>query len=163
MSDASFEQILAAQNKEFDAAEVFSTWMPPDGEYVVQVKKVSSGTKKDEASGTFAPWWKMLGVILVEAGDPKLKGAEFTLAFFMPKTYGMMKGAACILANKPIMSSLKEASDIILASTGAVLKVKVETRETKRGKFTGCSILSVIPTEGMPQQETPATEPPALT
>jgi hypothetical protein len=156
MSDVSFEQILAAQNSEFAQAEVYSTWMPPDGEYVVQVKKVTKGSSTEDAGPM--PWWKMTGKILVEQ-DPKLKGAEFTIGFFNRKKYGMMKGAAQVISGKQVMDNLKEASDVILASEGKVLKVKVETRDTKRGKFTGCDIIQVIQTEGLGQatSESPAT------
>ena len=156
MSDANFESILAQQNKEFAEAEVFSTWMPPDGEYVVQVKNATSGSTPSD-SGPM-PWWKMIGTILAET-DPKLKGAEFTIGYFSRKAFGIMKGAAQVIGGKQVIASLKEASDIILGAKGMVLKVKVETRDTKRGKFTGCNILQVIPTDGTQVEAAPAATP----
>lgn len=149
----SFEKLLAEQNKQFADAEVFSSWMPPDGEYIVQVISTGNGVTTDKETSVNHPWWKITGKILVEASNPKLVGATFTVGYYSDKAYGLMKGAACVIAGQQVINGLKEASEVILASKGKVLKVKVETRTTKRGSFTGCSILEVLP--GV-VQETPS-------
>jgi len=142
MSDLSFEKILAEHNKAYAEAEVFSSWMPPEGEYIVVVSNTKRGTTIDDA-GNEQPWWRITGKIQ-EPANPDLDQAEFAVGFYRSSAYGILKGAAAVLAGKPVVANLREADEIVMGSKGKVLKVRVEMVESK--KYTGprCSILQVI-------------------
>ncbi len=146
MSDQIFEKLLAEQNQSFTESEAYSTWMPPDGEFIVSVSGVSNGVSTND-DDTQYPWWRLTGTIQ-EPGS-EMDAAEFCLGYFTGKAYGMLKSAASVIANKQMTDNLKEASDVLMGSKGMLLKVVVKTAYSKKYKrdFTNCSLLEVINSE----------------
>ena len=142
--DLNFEQLLAAHNEEFKEAEVYNNWMPPDGEYIASlIKLTSDSTTKD---GKDLIWWRLTGRI-EHPGDEQLNGKEFSVGYYTSKAFGILKGAVKVLAGD-VIHDLAEAHIVLEASIGKVIRVKVDTRPGKganAGKeFTNCYIQEVI-------------------
>lgn len=144
--DLNFEQLLASHNQEFKEAEVYNNWMPPDGEYIASVVKLTTGSSTKD--GVDLVWWRLTGRI-EDVQDEKLNGKEFSIGYYTSKAFGILKGAVKTLAGQ-IIHDLAEAHIILEASIGKVLRVKVDTRPGKganAGKeFTNCYIQEVIDT-----------------
>ena len=159
--DLNFEQLLAQHNQEFKDAEVFNDWMPPDGEYIVSLVKLTSGASSKDGKDLI--WWNLKGRI-EDVQDEKLNGEEFTVGYYTSKVFGILKGAIKVLAGREI-SDLAEAHTILEASIGLVIRAKVRTsRSRKDGKdYTNCYILEVInTTTEASAEEMPATVAPDL-
>ena len=152
--DLGFEQMLAQHNQEFKEAEVFSSWMPPDEDYIVSLIKLESGQKTKD--GAIVGWWKLTGRI-EDVQDEKLNGKEFTVGLYSSKAYGILKGAARALANNPQLDDLAEAHAVLEAAIGEVVSVRVKTSWSDKYKkdFVNCYIQEVINTT----TETASTEP----
>ena len=156
--DLNFEQLLAKHNQDFKEAEVFSNWMPPDGEYIVSLVKLDSGTSSKD--GKDLVWWRLTGRI-EDVQDEKLNGKEFAVGYYTNKAFGILKGAVKTLAGD-LINDLGEAHAILAASVGKIIRAKVDTRPGKganAGKdFTNCYIQEVINTETTASAE-PCSEP----
>lgn len=150
--DLNFEQLLAAHNQEFKEAEVYSDWMPDDGEYIASLVKLDKGVSKDSIM-----WWKLTGRI--ESTEiEKFYGKEFTVGYYTSKAFGILKGTIKVLAGN-LINDLNEAHTILQASVGKVVRVKVETKPSKKHdgrEFTNCYIKEVYTTEAV--EEVPATD-----
>ena len=162
--DLNFEQLLAQHNQEFKEAEVYSNWMPDDGEYIVSIIKFDKGisTKDGDSLG----WWKLTGRI-EDVQDEKLNGREFPVGYYTSKAYGILKGAARVLSGNANLNDLGEAHAVLEASPGSVLRVKVRTSISRKNnkEYTNCFILEVINTttetsaEGAPVAVAPGDNP----
>jgi len=143
--DLNFEQLLAEHQQEFREAEVYSDWMPIDGEYIVSIIKSESGQK--DKDGVKLGWWKLTGRI-EDVQDEKLNGKEFTVGYYTSKAYGILKGAARVLSGNANLNDLEEANPILESSVGSVIRTRVRTSPSrKNGKeYTNCFILEVIDT-----------------
>lgn len=147
--DLGFEQLLAEHQEAFKDSEVYSNWMPPDGNYIVSVSKFESGEKAKDGART--AWYKLSGKIEVEKDplqDVKLGGREFLINFYRSSAYGILKGDARLISGDPSLDDLKEAYEVLEASIGTVLAVKVETAFSDKFKknFTNCYIQEVLKT-----------------
>ncbi len=142
--DLNFEQMLASHNQEFKEAEVYSNWMPPDGEYIVSLVKLDHGTSSKD--GTDLVWWNLKGRI-EDVQDEKLNGKEFTVGYYTSKVFGILKGAVKMLAGE-VINDLAEAHTILEASVGKIIRAKVDTTFNKKHQkdFTNCYIQEVINT-----------------
>ena len=154
--DLAFEQLLAEHNQAFKESEVYSNWMPPDGEYIASLIKFDSGGKMK--SGVKTAWYKLTGRI-EDVQDAKLNGKEFLINFYRSSTYGILKGDARILSGNPLLDDLKEAYEALEASVGLVVRVKIITSFSDKYKkdFTNCYIQEVIDTTTSTSAE-PITE-----
>ncbi len=161
--DLNFEQLLAAHNQDFAEAVVFDNWMPPDGEYVVSLIKLATGSSSKD--GVDLVWWKLTGRI-EDVQDEQLNGKEFSAGYFTSKAFGILKGAVKTL-NGDITHDLGEAHLALEAAIGKVVRVKIDTRPGKGANtgrdFTNCYIQEVINTttdttsaEDVSNDETPA-------
>lgn len=156
--DLNFEQMLAQHNQDFKDAEVYSDWMPDDGEYIVSLVKLDQGTSAKD--GQSSVWWKLTGRI-EDVQDPKLNGKEFTVGFYSSKAFGILKGAVKVLAGD-LINDLADAHIVLQSSIGKIIRAKVSTRTAKNGNdYTNCYIQEVIETteasaEGEAQIVTPA-------
>ena len=142
--DLNFEQMLAEHNQNFKESEVYSDWMPDDGEYIATLLKLAKGsTTKD---GVNSVWWRLTGRI-EDVQDEKINGKEFTVGYYTSKAFGILKGAVNVLSGQSI-DDLGQAHAILEAAIGSVLRVKVRTSRSKKdGKdYTNCYILEVINT-----------------
>ncbi|KKM77886.1 hypothetical protein LCGC14_1365530 [marine sediment metagenome] len=142
--DLNFEQLLAEHNQTFKDAEVYSNWMPPDGDYIVSLVKLTNGTSTKD--GTDLIWWNLKGHI-EDVQDEKLNGQEFTVGYYTSKVFGILKGAVNVLGGIEI-NDLAEAHTVLEASIGKVISAQVRTsRSQKNGKdYTNCYIKEVIDT-----------------
>lgn len=142
--DLNFEQLLAQHNQNYKDSEVYSDWMPDDGEYIVSLIKLAHDTASK--NGEDFLWWRLTGRI-EDVQDEKLNGKEFTAGYYTSRVFGILKGAINVLAGRDV-SDLAEAHAILEASLGGVVRVKVRTsRSRKDGKdYTNCFILEVINT-----------------
>jgi len=145
-TDVGFERLLAEYNQAYADSEMFNNWMPPDGEYIVSVSKTANGIMTDSSEKSI-PWWRITGMIQ-EPANPDLDGKEFPVGFYTGRAFGILKSAASVLSGK-IIDTLKDASDVVLGSAGMLLKVRVETKYSKKHKqnFSNCSILQPIKLE----------------
>ena len=143
--DLNFEQMLSEHNQAFKEAEVYSNWMPPDGEYIASLVKFDAGEKEKDEVRT--AWYKLTGRI-EDVQDEKLNGKEFLVNFYRSSAYGIMKGDARILSGNPLLDDLKEAYEALEASVGSVVRVKIITSFSDKYKkdFTNCYIQEVINT-----------------
>ncbi len=160
--DLNFEQLLAEHNAAFKEAEVFSNWMPDDGDYIVSVVKFDKGISAKD--GDSLAWWKLTGRI-EDVQDEKLNGKEFPVGYFTSRAYGILKGAARILSGNSKLDDLGEAHAILEASPGSVLRVKVRTSISKKNgnEYTNCFILEVINTTTEASAEEVPVDAPAVT
>ena len=144
--DLNFEQLLATHNQDFAEAVVFDNWMPPDGEYVVSLVKLATGSTSRD--GVDLVWWKLTGRI-EDVQDGQLNGREFSAGYFTSKAFGILKGAVKTL-NGDIIHDLGEAHLVLEAAIGKVVRVKIDTRPGKGANtgrdFTNCYIQEVINT-----------------
>lgn len=142
--DLNFEQWLAQHNQEFKEAEVFSSWMPPDAEYIVSLIKLDKGSTVK--AGVNLLWWKLTGRI-EDVQDEKLNGKEFSVGYYTSRAFGILKGAVQVLSGEAI-DDLSQAHAILEASIGSVIRAKVATSKSKKdGKdYTNCYIQEVIDT-----------------
>lgn len=142
--DLNFEQLLAQHNQEFKEAEVYSNWMPPDGEYIVSIVKLDKGSSSKDGKDLL--WWRLTGRI-EDVQDEKLNGKEFTVGYYTNRAFGILKGAANTLSGEPV-DDLGEAHAILEASIGLVIRAKVSTSFSDKYKkdFTNCYIQEVINT-----------------
>ena len=143
--DLNFEQLLAEHNQSFKESEVYSDWMPDDGEYIATILKLVKGTTVKDAVTT--AWWRLTGRI-EDVQDEKFDGREFSVGYYTSKAYGILKGAARVLSGNAELNDLREAHAVLAASPGSVLRVKIRTSTSKKnGKdYTNCFILEVINT-----------------
>ena len=154
--------MLAEHNQTFKDAEVYSNWMPPDGEYIASLVKFDAGEK--EKDGVKTAWYKLTGRI-EDVQDEKLNGKEFLVNFYRSSAYGIMKGDARMLSGNPLLDDLKEAYKALEASVGSVVRVKIVTSfsDTYKKDFTNCYIQEVINTtteiSAEPADEAPAEVP----
>lgn len=142
--DLNFEQMLAQHNQEFREAEVYSNWMPPDGEYIVTLIKLDKGTSNK--NGENLVWWNLKGRI-EDVQDEKLNGKEFTVGYYTSKVFGILKGAVKTLAGD-IINDLADAHVVLENSIGQIVRVKIDTTFNKKHQkdFTNCYIQEVINT-----------------
>lgn len=144
--DLNFEQLLANHNQEFKEAEVFDNWMPPDGEYIVSLVKLTTGSLTKDGKDLI--WWRLTGRI-EDVQDEQINGKEFSVGYYTSKAFGILKGAVKVLAGD-IIHDLAEAHIVLKTSIGKVIRVKVDTRPGKganAGKeYTNCYIQEVINT-----------------
>ena len=163
--DLNFEQMLAQHNQNYKESEVYSDWMPDDGEYIVSLIKLTHDTASK--NGEDFLWWRLTGRI-EDVQDEKLNSREFSVGYYTSKVFGILKGAINVLAGREI-NDLAEAHAILEASIGLVARVRVRTsRSRKDGKdYTNCFILEVIdtttsagdnPETVAPGEEMPSTE-----
>lgn len=150
--DLNFEQLLAQHNQEFKEAEVFSSWMPPDAEYIVSLIKLDKGSVVK--AGVNLLWWKLTGRI-EDIQDEKLNGKEFTVGYYTSRAFGILKGAVQVLSGEAI-DDLAQADGILEASIGSVIRAKVATSRSKKdGKdYTNCFVQEVINTTTETSAET---------
>ena len=158
--DLNFEQLLAAHNQDFAEAVVFDNWMPPDGEYVVSLVKLATGSSSKD--GVDLVWWKLTGRI-EDVQDEQLNGKEFSAGYFTSKAFGILKGAVKTL-NGEIIHDLGEAHLVLEAAIGKVVRVKIDTRPGKGANtgrdFTNCYIQEVINTTTDTVADDPSLEAP---
>ena len=144
MDDMAFEAAMALYNKEFDEAEPFDNWYPPDYDYTCMVSKVKRGvTEKDNAPFL---WWKIMAKIIFP-GNEELDGQEFQLAFFSNKSYGQMKTVCNTISQNTAKRSQGEYNSEMDGYIGTCLNVKVHREvSSKSGKpFVATDITEVIP------------------
>lgn len=158
--DLNFEQMLATHNQEFKDAEVYSNWMPPDGEYIVSIMDFDKGSSSKDGNDLL--WWRLTGRI-EDVQDEKLNGKEFTVGYYTNRAFGILKGAARTLAGDGNINDLGEAHAVLEASPGTVIRAKVATSYSEKYKrdFTNCYIQEVINTTTTASaEETPETVAP---
>jgi len=150
--DLNFEQMLAEHNQNFRESEVYSDWMPDDGEYIATLLKLAKGTTTKDNVSTV--WWRLTGRI-EDVQDEKINGKEFSVGYFTSKAFGILKGAVNVLSGQSI-DDLSKAHAILEAAIGLVLRVKIRTSRSKKdGKdYTNCYILEVINTTTEASAET---------
>ena len=162
--DLAFEQLLAEHNQDFKDSEVYSTWMPDDGDYIVTLVKFDSGSKVKD--GVKTAWFKLTGRI-EDVQDENLNGKEFLVNFYRSTAYGILKGDARILSGNPNVNDLKEAFVILESSIGTVIQVRVSTSFSEKYKkdFTNCYIREVIntTTEASAEDVSDAADPAPVT
>lgn len=142
--DLNFEQMLAQHNQDYREAEVYSDWMPPDGEYIVSLIKLDKGTSSKD--GKNLVWWRLTGRI-EDVQDEQLNGKEFVVGYYSNNAFGILKGAVNVLSGQTI-DDLSQAHAILEAAIGLVIRGKVRTSISKKNgkEYTNCFILEVINT-----------------
>lgn len=142
--DLNFEQLLSTHNQEFREAEVYSDWMPPDGEYIITLIKLAHDTSTKD--GVALVWWKLTGRI-EDVMDEKLNGKEFTVGYYTNRAFGILKGAVNVLSGEPV-DDLAQAHAILEKAVGSVIRGKIRTSISKKNgkEYTNCFILEVINT-----------------
>ena len=131
---------------EYASAEVFNTWMPPDGTYTVLLSDFHDGIT--EPPNRFG-WARLTGTI-VDDTNPEVSGKEFTVGYYTTKAPGVMKGDVAVL-NGSKLNDVCASFGVLASSVGKVVIVEVFTRLNRKTNqsFTNCRIQSVV-------EETPA-------
>ena len=142
--DLNFEQMLAQHNQDYKESEVYSDWMPDDGEYIVSLIKLANGTSTKD--GKDLVWWRLTGRI-EDVQDEKINGREFSVGYYTSKAFGILKGAVNVLSGQSI-DDLSQAHAVLEAAIGLVIRAKVRTSRSKKDSkdYTNCYILEVINT-----------------
>lgn len=124
--------ILTQVAKEFETADVYNQWMPPDGTYTTLLTAYADGVS---VKGTNkVAWWKLTGRI-VDPSNAELNEKEFTVGFYSTRQVGILKGAMAVLAGRKI-DDIRQAEPILHGAVGWVVNVKVRTTEAKDGSGT---------------------------
>jgi len=137
-----FISALATYQEEFDQAEVFDNWYPPDNNYTVSITGIKKGvTEKD---GEPFVWWKIMAV--AHADDPEVNNRDFQMAFFSRRTFGMMKGFVHQITQNTEKRSIAEYDRDLEKSVGTICEVRVHReKSTKTGKmFTAVDLVKVL-------------------
>ncbi len=152
MEDA-FESIMNEAAEEFANAEVFSDWMPPDGDYTVLLLETKKGAVDKE--GQKYGWWRLPGTIIDDT-NPELGGKEFTVGYYTTKALGILKGAVSTLAGRTV-TALTEVPEILATSAGRVVIVSVTTAFNKKAnrEFTNSRIQKVLPEQNVEAEAPP--------
>lgn len=142
--DPGFQALLNAHQQEYVDSEAYSTWMPPDGEYIALVKKADYGPKGEEAAADGIPWARLTGEIIEK--ESELHGKTFMIGYYSAKAWGIMKAAANVLTDENVEKDVNKAVKVIVGSVGLLLQVRVDTvfNKARQRKFKNCSILRVI-------------------
>jgi len=159
MSDMNFEALLGQYQQSFAEAKEFNDWMPDDGEYLCVIKSVRTGTY--DKQGVAIPYWGVAGTLL--DNNPELDGKDFDAGFFTAQAFGSLKGAASLLAGKPV-SDLNEAHSLLMGCAGTVLSVEIKTNKNKTTgvERKNCYWRAVVPQEnpaGSDAVDAPVAEP----
>ncbi len=155
MPDTNFEALLAAHNQEYADAEVYSSWLPPDGEYMVIVEKLDTGNATQD-KGDDMLWWSLRCMIIDEGSFFKRKFSIFSSS----KALGIFKGIVeAINSGEPVEGGLAEAHAVMVDAVGKVLKIESLATFSKKDKrtYTNISILEVLETSTV--EETVADAP----
>jgi hypothetical protein len=142
MDEMAFEAALDIYNKEFDDAEPFDNWYPPDNDYTVMVSKIKRG--RTEKDGSPFVWWKIMVTILAE-DHPDVDQKSFQLAFFSNKTFSNMKTVCNQLSQNTAKRQIKEYNKEIDGYVGICANVRVHREQNpKSGKtYTAVDITQI--------------------
>jgi hypothetical protein len=147
--DQSFRDIMAASQKDFEAAQVINNWKPDIGDYTAVLKAPVSGVK--EGTG---PWMRLPAIILAE-GDPDNDGREFTAGFYGTKNLSQLKQDTAILSGKAV-NNILEALTTLEKAEGWVVSVNVRSYTNKKTGDKG-KIVSLTGVVDRPAATTPPT------
>jgi hypothetical protein len=126
MSDLSsdFQEILGQVSKEFETAEVFSQWTPPDGTHTAVITGYNDGVSTK--GGNKLIWWKVDNRIISPA-NPEVNEKEFSV-FFRSNAVGFLKGAVATIAGRKI-DDIRQAATILKGAVGYVVNIRVTTND----------------------------------
>jgi hypothetical protein len=133
MSNLSSEmqEVLAQVAKEFETAEVFSQWTPPDGTYTVLISGYNDGVSTKGNAKT--AWWKLDNRIIDQTGGD-LNEKEFSV-FFRSSAVGFLKGAMATLAGRKI-DDVRQAATVLGGAKGYVVTIRVKTNDKGFANYT---------------------------
>jgi hypothetical protein len=160
LSSPDYANALASISKEFADAQVFSSWMPPDGDYAVLVTEADTGISKKSGQADML-WWRLTCQIESE-GDPSLHNKTFSIAYNSLAIFNLKAALAALEGS--IIDDVSQASRILQETVGNTLLVRVTRGQAKKTgkKFIGTDILEVI-AKGEPvpvgEGEAPANDP----
>jgi len=139
LEDPEFNRILEASESYYEEAQSFYRWMPPNGQYIVQLSGFSHGTTTLKKLKKETVWARVAVTIL--HGD--LASKEFDLAYGTIQNFNGLKTLASILQGEPV-NKLAECLDVIASNSGAWLRVNVSRTKRKEG---GDPWVNAMPTE----------------
>jgi len=129
MSDVMFEKLLDEYNNDYMAAEAYSRWMPPEGDYLVLLLTPDKGVSTQD-DGSQLMWWRLNGQIIEEG---TFKDRVFMVGYYTSKAFGFLKAATEALTGTPA-KNLREADEILSNTGGTVAQVRVEEVYSKKHK-----------------------------
>ena len=131
MSDINFEQLLAAHNEEFRAAEEFGNdWMPDVGKgYVVLLTKCKTGTS--DKDGELYAWWRITGHI-ENVADAEQHGKDFCVGWYKQLIPGLAKGAARVLNAGQTVNDWETAHKLFSECPGTLVYVDIRKTHSKK-------------------------------
>jgi len=147
MADETAQQWAALLQKHQDpyaAAEEFSDWMPPLGEYTCVIESVRTGAAKEGHA-----YWALKGKLL-DGMDPvtgeSLVDRTFDMGYFSTKVPGMLKTLASALnGGVSIGGDLVVADGVLQGSVGKFCRIEIVL--SKNGVYTNCKVKEVIAPE----------------
>lgn len=151
--DTNFEQLLAAQNKEFAEAKEFDDFTPPPGDYVFVLKGLDKGTYQDKKTDTqqirISPELE-----IIAQNDDSVDGRSFR-PFFSSKAWGSFKTFAREALGGNLPNDLKQVISDLKTKIGTVYEGRVE----QNGNFTNVHLLRELESsEDAEAEEEEATE-----
>ena len=152
-ADSNFEALLASHNQEYANAEVFSQWMPPEGEHIISVEKLDRDVTPQE-DGSDMLWWSLRCRI---EGEGALVGRRFSI-FSSSKAYGIFKGIVEALNGGEPVDGIAAANVVMEDAVGKVLRIESTETYSKKAKrnFTNIAILEILKTEEVVEAGTEA-------
>ena len=144
MDDMAFKAALAHYNKEFDEAEPFDNWYPPDNDYTVMVSKIKRGVK--EKDGAPFVWWTIM-VTALAPDHKEVDGRDFRLAFLSSKMFGLMKTTCNQISQNTAKRDIDAYDAEMDGYIGTCMTVRVHREQNeKSGKtFVAVDIKDIIP------------------
>jgi hypothetical protein len=127
------EGYIQRQAQEYENAEAYDNWMPPDGTHVAIITGFKDGQNKNGA-------WLQLKCSLLDP-DPDLTDKEFSIWYRENAPQGILKSDANALAGKKV-EDIREAIKVLGTAPGKTINIKVNTNE--KG-FTNVKIVDVVP------------------
>jgi len=132
-----FRQLLAGLTQEWNDAQSFTQWDPPDGEYMFRITDVERGIHEDGYG-----WWRVSGVI-ENADDPELNGKEWSPFYFSTKWFGFLKDFFSQLIGR-IPANQNEADDLMDTLIGWLVLVSVRRTVRKNREVTDKTPMRVL-------------------
>jgi len=154
LDELAWKAALAHYNKEFDEAEPFDNYYPPDNDYTVMVAKVKRGVSQKDDKPFM--WWKIM-VTAIAQDHPEVDGQDFQLAFMSSKMFGGAKTTCNKISQNTAKRSIDDYDAEMDSYIGTFLTVRVHREvNQKSGKtYVAVDIIDVIP----PQETgTPGSE-----
>ncbi len=137
------EEVLAQHADEYKAAQSYSKWTPPVGDYLVAItgvrfEFVGKNDKRRPAC--------MVDATILSSPAEQFDGKDFGLGFFSTNNWGMLKDLVIALGGTPADTALEDGNWIREDRIGTPLQMRAAPYTDKAGNpRVGMEVLGLAP------------------